>query len=537
MNTIFFNAKIVTQDAAYPECSAIAVKDGIIMRLGQDQEILALAGPDTQKIDLKGKLMLPGFIESHLHLVEYVHELRQVNLSKAKSLEEAIALCKDRVDWAKEKESWLGGVAFNQDHWTVPVMPTRKDLDKISTEVPIVIKRNCGNMSVVNTLGMKMLGILDEKEKETDMLIGFYEDGTPNGIIRQHSQDILSQNVTIPPVEEIKKMIVQACMNMTKAGITSVQAEDYYTYGTDSSVLMSTAYKELAAEGNLPIKVYQQCAFRTEEQLTAFLNTENKPGTVFGRYKIGPLKVFEDGALGARTARLKDGYLNDPGKKGILIHPKEELYGLFATAHKNGMQIVTHCIGDESLEVTMDTYERVMMDYPRANPRHGIIHCQLMTEELQDRFRELNVIAYVQPIFIESDMHIVDDCVGSEMAKQSYNWRRFIDMGVHMCGSSDCPVESFDILPNICYSVTRSNRDGSKIWYAENAITVDEAVRMFTIEGAYASFEEDEKGSITVGKYADLVVLDQDIYKIEPASIKEVKVIMTVSDGKIVYQA
>lgn len=537
MNTIFFNARIVTQDVAYPECSAVAIKDGVIMRLGQDQEILELATPDTEKIDLKGKLMLPGFIESHLHMVEYVDELKKVNLSQVESLDNVKALCSEKVDWAQKNGCWLAGVGFNQDHWEVPTMPTRKDLDEISTEVPIVLKRTCGNMSVVNTLGMKKLGILEEKEDETDMLIGFYDDGTPNGIIRQHSQDILSKAVVIPSVEDIKEMIVDACNRMAQSGITSVHSEDFYTYAVDSSELITTAFKELAAENKLPIKVYQQCAFRTKEQLAAFLNTENKPGTVFGRYKIGPLKVFEDGALGARTACLKDGYLNDPGKKGILIHPKEELYGLFETAQKNDMQIVTHCIGDEALEVTMDTYERVMNDYPRVNTRHGIIHCQLMDEALQDRFRQLNVIAYVQPIFIESDMHIVDDCVGSELAKQSYNWRRFIDIGVHMCGSSDCPVENFDILPNLCYSVTRSNAEGTKTWNKENGITVDEAVRMFTIEGAYASFEENEKGSVSVGKYADLVVLDKDIYKIEPSDIKQAKVVMTMLDGKIIYQA
>jgi predicted amidohydrolase YtcJ len=537
MDTIFFNARIVTQDGAYPECSAVAIKDGIIMRLGQDEEILALAEADTKKIDLKRKLMLPGFIDAHLHMLSYINSLQQVNLSQARSLNDVKALCKTKVDEAKEKGSWMSGIAFNQDHWDVPAMPTRKDLDGISTEVPIMMRRVCGNMSVVNTLGMKMLGILDEKEQETDMLIGFYEDGTPNGNIRQHSQDILAKNITIPTVEEIKEMIIRGCVNMSKTGITSVQTEDFYTYSVDSSALITKAFKELAAEEKLPIKVYQQCAFRTKEQLTAFLSTENKPGTVFGRYKIGPFKVFEDGALGARTACLKDGYLNNPGEKGILIHPKEELYGLFETAHKNGMQIVTHCIGDEALEVTMDTYERVMTDYPRASPRHGIIHCQLMSEALQDRFRQLNVIAYVQPVFIESDMHIVEDCVGSELAKQSYNWRKYIDMGVHMCGSSDCPVESFDILPNICYSVTRSNKEGSKTWYSENGITVDEAVKMFTIEGAYASFEESEKGSISVGKYADLVVLDQDIYKIKPSDIKKAKVVMTVSDGTIIYEA
>jgi len=536
MDTIFFNGRIVTQDAAYPECTAIAIKDGIIMRLGQDEEILTLAKASTKKVDLKGRLMLPGFIETHLHMLNYIDFLQQVNLSQAKSFDDVKELCKGKVCWAKEKGRWLGGVSFNQDHWDHPVMPTRKELDEISTEVPIVIRRACFNMSVVNTLGMEMLGILGETEEKTDMLIGFYDDGTPNGIIRQHSQDILSKAVTVPPIEEIKEMIITACTEMTKSGITSVHSEDFYTYSVDSSELVSRAFKELAKEDKLPIKVYQQCAFRTKEQLSAFLDSENKPGTEFGRYKIGPLKVFEDGALGARTACLKDGYLNDPGKKGILIHPKEELYGLFETAHKNGMQIVTHCIGDESLEVTMNTYERVMTDYPRVNPRHGIIHCQIMTEELQDRFRQLNVIAYVQPIFIESDMNIVDDCVGSELGRQSYNWRKFIDMGVHMCGSSDCPVEAFDILPNIYYCVTRSKKDGSKAWHPENGITVDEAVRIFTIEGAYASFEENTKGSITIGKVADLVVLDKNIYEANPFEIKDIKVVLTVLDGRIIYE-
>ncbi|MFA7461647.1 MAG: amidohydrolase [Anaerovoracaceae bacterium] len=536
MDTIFYNGIIRTQDNAYPTCSAVAVKNGVIMRLGGDEEILPLALPETKRIDLAGRLMLPGFIDAHLHLLNYIEFLEQVNLSEARSLRQVRELCAAKVAQAAEKGRWLGGVSFNQDHWDVPKMPTRKDLDEISRDVPIVIRRACFNMSVVNTKGMEMLGIMGEREGLTSMLLGFYDDGTPNGIIRQHSQDVLAKAVTIPGPEELKEMILKACADMAKQGITSVHSEDYINYAVDSSELISRVYKELAAEGNLPLRVYQQCAFRTKEQLKAFLATENKPGAEFGRYKIGPLKVFEDGALGARTACLKDGYQNDPGKKGILIHPKEELYGLFVTAHKNGMQIATHCIGDEALEVTMDTYERVMNEYPRVDPRHGIIHCQLMTRELQERFRQLNIVGYVQPVFIESDMNIVDDCAGSELAKQSYNWRAFIDMGVHICGSSDCPVEAFDILPNICYCVTRAKKDGSKTWYPENGITVDEAVRMFTLEGAYASFEESVKGSITVGKLADLVVIDKDIYTLKPEEIQHAQVEMTVVDGQVIYE-
>lgn len=536
MDTIFINGIIRTQDEAYPVCSAAAVKNGVILRLGSDEELLPLAEADTKTVDLKGRLMLPGFIDTHLHMLNYMDFLEQVNLSEARSLRQVKELCAPRVPLAAEKGKWLGGVSFNQDYWDVPKMPTRKDLDDISREVPIVIRRACYNMSVVNTKGMEMLGIMGEREGLTSMLMGFYEDGTPNGILRQHSQDILAKAVTIPPIEDIKEMILKASQDMSRQGITTVHSEDYINYAVDSSELVSRAFKELAAEQKLPIRVYQQCAFRTKEQLAAFLATENKPGAEFGRYKIGPLKVFQDGALGARTACLKDGYLNDPGKKGILIHPEEELYGLFETAHKNGMQIATHVIGDEALDVAMDTYERVMRDYPRTDPRHGIIHCQIMTRQQQERFRQLNLLAYVQPVFIESDMNIVDDCVGGELARQSYNWRAFVDMGVHMCGSSDCPVEAFDILPNICYCVTRAKKDGSRVWYPENGITVDEAVRMFTLEGAYASFEESVKGSISVGKVADMVVLDRDIYEVEPMEIQHTRVDMTIIDGKTVYE-
>ena len=334
MDTIFYNGIIRTQDKAYPVCSAVAVKGGVILRLGTDEEVLALADADTERVDLDGRLMLPGFIDTHLHMLNYMEFLEQVNLSEARSLRQVQELCGARVPQAAEKGKWLGGVSFNQDHWDVPEMPTRKDLDEISREVPIVIRRACFNMSVVNTKGMEMLGIMSEREGLTAMLMGFYEDGTPNGIIRQHSQDILAKAVTIPPLKEIKEMIRKASREMAKQGITSIHTEDYINYAVDSSELVSRAFKELAAEDKLPIRIYQQCAFRTREQLEAFLATENKPGAAFGRYKIGPLKVFEDGALGARTACLKDGYRNDPGKKGILIHPEEELYGLFETATK-----------------------------------------------------------------------------------------------------------------------------------------------------------------------------------------------------------
>ena len=255
-----------------------------------------------------------------------------------------------------------------------------------------------------------------------------------------------------------------------------------------------------------------------------------------GRFKFGPIKLLNDGSLGAHSAAMREEYKNDPGVKGLSLFTDEELHKIYEMSQQNGYDVVTHCIGDGSLEQVLKTVEKVIYDYPRVDCRHGVIHCQIMDEEQQERFKKFNMIAYVQPIFVKSDSNIVDDCVGPELAKQSYNWRRYIDLGVHQCGGSDCPVEPFDPLPNIYSAVTRKGSTG-EAWYPENGVTLDEAIRMFTVEAAYASYEENERGTLGVGKYCDMVVLDKNLYEIDPDEIKDANVIMTVIDGEIVYEA
>jgi len=184
----------------------------------------------------------------------------------------------------------------------------------------------------------------------------------------------------------------------------------------------------------------------------------------------------------------------------------------------------------------INTIQRVSAEFPHADRRNGIIHCQIMDEALQDRFRKLNLVAYVQPIFIKADSAVVDDCVGAELGRQSYNWRRYEDIGVHMCGGSDCPVEPFDVLPNIYCAVTRKGKPGMEAWYPENGVTLEEAVEMFTKEAAYASYDEAKYGTITVGKYADLVVLDRNIYDRPLEELCETQVDLTMVEGEIVFQ-
>ena len=534
MDKIFINGIVRTLDRAYPVCEAVGIKGGIILRLGRNEEVRSCADERTEIIDLAGKLMLPGFVDTHMHLIDYYRTTRRIDLSTAESFEEMAGRIRERADQEPESE-WVFGANFNQDNWENGVLPTRRDLDRVCGSHPVCVQRSCWHISVLNTRAMELTGLLKET-RDTSLYMDFYDDGTPNGVIKENSQNKIYENFPVPEPEELKEWLKKAMADAAANGITQVHSEDFQAFSRDRRELVMKAYMELAGEGQMPVRVYQQCLMPTKEQLERFLAQGHRTGETHGYYRLGPFKVVNDGSLGAHTAALRQPYACDPQTRGLPLYREDELKELFEIAHRNGCQIAVHCIGDASAEAVLDAYEYVMTKYPRTDCRHGILHCQIMDEELQDRFRQLNVIAYVQPVFLRYDMFIVDDCVGSELARQSYNWRRFCDLGVHQCGGSDCPVEKFDVLPNICHAVTRSDNHGAPAWYPENGVTVDEAVRMFTTEAAYASFEESVKGTVTVGKYADFTVIDRDIYEIPSEEIKDARVEMTVVGGNVVYR-
>jgi len=234
---------------------------------------------------------------------------------------------------------------------------------------------------------------------------------------------------------------------------------------------------------------------------------------------------------------MTEAYFDDENTKGIPIFNQEELDELVMIAHKAGMQIAVHGIGDGIMHMIVKSIEKALKEKPVENHRHGIVHAQITDLELIEKFKEMNLIAYIQPIFLHYDMHIVEERIGKERAKYTYNWKRMKDKGIHLAGGSDAPVEKFDILPNIYSAVTRKDLKGNpkKGWLPEQKVSVETALKMFTIEGAYASFEEDVKGTLETGKYADLVVLEDNIFNIDEDKIKDVKVDLTVVNGKVVY--
>ena len=537
MDKILYNGNFKTMDNESEQVSAVAIKNGIIIKMGRDENILPLANEKTELINLNQKLVLPGFHDTHLHLLFYGTLKRKINLSEVTTFEEVVKLCSKRIEQAKLENKWIIGCNFNQDNWTdCKKLPDRHDLDAICEDVPIALLRACGHIACLNTKGLRVLKLWDERKENTEKILDFGTDGKPNGYVREKTAIEIQPKLENFSIEDMKNILVDACNEAASKGITQLQSDDFNILNENDYEDVIKVYKELCEEDKLPIRVVEQARFASDEQLEEFLKHGHRFNESYGNFKIGPLKVIEDGSLGSHSAAMRKPYINDKDVKGILNRNEEEFYTHCKIAYREGFPVITHCIGDASLELVCNVIDRLMKEYPSVDRRNGIVHCQIMDKELQERFKELNLLAYVQPVFIKADSKIVDNCIGSDLAKQSYNWRKFVDMGVHMSGGSDCPVEPFDILPNIYYAVTRKPSIDSDAWYPENSVNLEEAVNMFTKEGAYSSYDENRMGTISVGKLADLVVLDKNIFEEDIEEIFKTNVEMTMVGGRVVYE-
>ncbi|MBR5740827.1 MAG: amidohydrolase, partial [Firmicutes bacterium] len=489
--------------------------------VGTDQEVLAPASPADKVNDHKGQLVLPGFVDSHIHFLEYAYEKSFVDLSGAGSLEEMLAILKDRLTDAIRSGRPLRGTGFNQNYWDDPTLPTRADLDEISGELPIIIRRTCHHVTVANTPALKLAGL---------------EMTNPDGILQEDDQYVLEEALPALTREQIKEMILDAAKDVAAKGITEVQTDDLTLISSELyGETIIEAFTELDRAGELPIRVYEQSNLPSMKQLKAFLDDGYMTGLSTGNFTIGPLKLIADGALGARSAAMKEDYLDEPGNRGILNFTDEELRELVMTAHKQGMQIAVHGIGDRCIEQILDAFEMALSESPRDDHRHGIVHCQITRPEDIDRMGRLGIMAYIQPVFLKADQHIVEDRISRELTLTSYDWRTMKDLGIHLSGGSDCPVEPFDVLTNMYYLVTCREPGADAPWHPEKSLNMKEAIEAFTSEGAYASFSEDRRGKLLPGFDADFTVIDRDITSMPPEGLLEARIMMTFVGGKRVY--
>lgn len=531
MERIFYNGIIRTLDDAGTVAEAVGVKDGKIAFVGTnaDAEKIACA----EKIDLQGRLMLPGFVDTHMHMMHYAFVEKSVKLFDCKSVEEALALAKARLEETKDKPlTWLFCRGWNHERFDVPRYPHKDELDALSTEIPIVMVRVCGHVAVCNSCGLELLKKIPqfaEIEREVDL---------ETGLIKENAVQFYYSVLEAPSQEEIEGFITYGIEKLNECGITGVQSDDLASLPGKNWRRILDAYKAVDERGEMNVRYYEQCLFERLEDAKAFVEEGFRTGQSGNHFTIGPMKMLQDGALGAKTAAMNEPYEGDPENIGISIYTQEELNDIFAFHDQHDMQVAIHCIGDRAMDMVIEAIENSPYRKDNKKNRHGIVHAQITNQRILEKMAKNDIMAYIQPVFINYDMDIVESRIGAHRMPKVYAWKTMLDMGIHACGGSDAPVESFDIMENIYFAVTNKNIKGlpEQGWIPEEKMSVDEAVKLFTKDAAYASYSEETNGTIEMGKHADLVVLEKDIYEIDPDDIKTTKVDMTFVAGNCVYK-
>jgi predicted amidohydrolase YtcJ len=534
---ILTNGKIWTENTAQPEAQAVALDGTTILAVGDNARIKKLAGPTTQIIDLKGKRVLPGFNDAHVHFLSGGGTLIGVPLGDADSQQEF----RERVAKFAQtlpKGAWLRDGNWDHLRWTPAILPTHQLIDDVSGDHPALLWRLDGHMVLVNAQAMKLAG-LDRNTKDVPGgEIERDQDGNPTGILKDAATDLVEK--VMPPLtpEEQDRAMEAALKEAAAHGVTSVQN----MADTSEDRLQPDMFREfekMEHQGKLTVRIYEALPMRDWKTLA-------DAGVVapFGgpHLRIGNLKAFADGALGSSTAWMMAPFADNPANSGLaspdLLDP-EHFYQQMKAADKAGLQLTIHAIGDRANKTILDLYARLEGENGPANRRARIEHAQHLDPADYPRFAQLAVIASMQPYHAIDDGRWAVKSLGPERIKSSYAWKSLLDAGATLAFGSDWPVAPLDPLMGIYAAATRRTLDGKtpQGWVPEQRITVAQAVHAYTVGSAFAEHEEAAKGAIIPGMLADLVVLSDDIFAIAPEAIEKTKVEMTIFDGKVIYQA
>lgn len=540
--TLYKNANVQTVDKENPKAESFIVKDSKFLFVGSEEDSRKkLEGKEFDEINLESNLVLPGFNDSHLHFLHYAKGLLNVNLTGTRSIDELKTRLKEKLESRdKEDNFWLEGEGWNQDYFVDEKrFPTKEDLDEVSTEIPILIMRACFHIGVLNSKGLELLELNSSNASEYGNLIEVFPNGEPNGVIKENLLENVKSKKPGFDYNLTKDILLKAQEKAFEQGLTSVQSDDFGYVPNQDFNLLFDLFKDLYEEDKLKLRISEQCLFLNVKDEEKFFNAGYHYGWGNETYKISTVKILSDGSLGARTAALRNGYNDDSSTKGIMLFTQEELDEMVLLSHENKCPVAIHGIGDRAIEMALNSIEKAKKTYPDIKLRHGIVHCQITDEELLNRFKELEVMALVQPIFIDYDMNIVSDRVGEELSKTSYAWKTMKDKGINVSFGTDAPVEPFDTMPNIYSAVTRKNITGDeeKTYLEKEKMSMEDVIYAYTYESAYASGEEEIKGTISPGKLADFIVLDKDLFNLEnDKEILDTKVLETYVGGQLVFK-
>ena len=537
---LFHNAKVYVARGVYAQ--AVLTEGSRIVKVGTNEDVLAERRDGDDVRDCGGRTMIPGLNDSHMHLFMFSETLNQAKLDGVSSISEMIQICRDFAEQHPELvKHGMRAVGWNQDLFTDEKrIPTKEDLDKISTEYPIVLDRVCTHICVCNTKALEATGITEATPQPVGGEFELGADGKPNGVLKESATSFA--NLAVPPytLEDYREMLGAAQAYAFEHGLTSVQSNDIGTSACQDQNAGFELLKDMVAKGELKIRYRSQTSFANAEQLQSFLTDGEFAHANYGEdplLSVGAVKMFRDGSLGGRTALLREGYMPDQKNHGLEWHSMEEIRSYLALAKQYGIPVVIHVIGDGAVESVLEAFEEVQENGKNEN-RNAMIHCQITDKALLNRIQKDDILVYAQPIFIDYDRTIVEPLCGKELASTSYAFGTLLKNGVHLSYGTDCPVESCNPFPNLYTAITRKGLDGQPEggFHAEECVDRETAIDAYTYESAYAEFLEDRKGRIQEGYYADLVLLDTDIFTCEEEKIPGILSDLTMVRGEIVYE-
>ena len=539
---IFMHANVYTGVPANSQFSsilreeAIAVKGDRILGVGKTVDIEKMKGPDTQIVDLGGHFVMPGFNDAHLHLDDAGTVKLSVDLTGVKSLDEFRERLRKKIDASRAGE-WITGGGWDETLWPVKATPTRWDLDEVSNGHPVFLVRIDGHIAVANTRALQLGSITLASRDPQGGHIDRNEAGEPTGILRETAQAAVQQVIPKPNHDQRRQGLELALSDLAEHGVTS--AQDYSLAWENFQI-----YEELEKEGKLTARISEWLPFdETVEELTK--KRESHPQSDLMLH-TGMLKGFMDGSLGSHTAAMLEPYSDDPKNSGLPRYDPAKLNDMTKERVLAGFQIGFHAIGDKGVQMALDAFSeaekaaregKVKAANGGDDYRLRVEHAQVTTPAQIAQFKQLKVIASMQPSHLLTDMRWAQDRLGPKRAATSYAWLAFLNKGVTLAFGTDYPVEPVTPFRGLYAAVTRKSENGKQEYFPEQRLTMDQAIAAYTIGSAFAEFEEKEKGKLVAGMLADFVVLDRDITAVSPEKLLATKVLRTVVGGKTVYEA
>ena len=524
---VLFNGHVMTMDATRPTASAVAIRAGNVVAVGDDDEVRSAAGPGVDAIDLKGRTATPGLNDAHAHPMSVGLAMSDLDISpeSAGSIADIVAGVRSQAGRVPAG-TWIVGRGYDQARLAEQRHPTRTDLDDISPQHPVVLIRACHHIAVANSVALRAAGVDAATRDPEGGAIDRDADGHPTGVVRESAMTLVRDHIPAPTEAQLADALTMAGQAFLAAGVTStVEA------GIREPIEMH-AYQSLWGRGRLPVRTYLMMMI--DETLDALAALGIRTGYGDPWLRIGPAKLFSDGSIGGRTARMRQPFEGEAENVGLWMEPPDIMRAKIVRAHSLGFQVGIHAIGDAAIDLILDAYEEAQRLHPRPDARHRMEHCSIVDLDTIRRIQRLGVVPIPGTSFLYHFRPAYEQNLGLDRIRYAYGMRTFAAEGVVAAASTDAPVVPVSATVGIGMMMDRVDVTGTPVW-PEERVGLDEAIRAYTWNGAYASFEEDIKGSLEHGKVGDVTVFDSDLREVAPSDMKEVKVDLTITDGHVAH--